>query len=91
MEKLTSRDEAEVDDFDLQPAGAGAAVVFNVAGRSELAILDLATLRLTPVPDLPGEIVGGLFYENYLGGAGLMAGAVFGRLAGASAARHANS
>ncbi|HYL88224.1 MAG TPA: FAD-dependent tricarballylate dehydrogenase TcuA [Burkholderiales bacterium] len=34
-----------------------------------------------------GEIVGGLFYENYLGGAGLMAGAVFGRLAGASAAR----
>ncbi|HWI38553.1 MAG TPA: FAD-dependent tricarballylate dehydrogenase TcuA [Burkholderiales bacterium] len=33
-----------------------------------------------------GEIVGGLFYENYLGGAGLMAGAVFGRLAGASAA-----
>jgi tricarballylate dehydrogenase len=36
-----------------------------------------------------GEIVGGLFYENYLGGAGLMAGAVFGRLAGASAAVHA--
>jgi tricarballylate dehydrogenase len=33
-----------------------------------------------------GEIVGGLFYENYLGGAGLMAGSVFGRLAGASAA-----
>jgi tricarballylate dehydrogenase len=32
-----------------------------------------------------GEIVGGLFYENYLGGAGLMAGAVFGRIAGASA------
>ncbi len=64
MEKLTSRDEAEVDDFDLQPAGAGAAVVFNVAGRSELAILDLATLRLTPVPDLPGEIVGGLGYAE---------------------------
>ena len=36
-----------------------------------------------------GEIVGGLFYENYLGGAGLMAGAVFGRIAGASAARRA--
>ena len=34
-----------------------------------------------------GEIVGGLFYENYLGGAGLMAGAVFGRIAGASAAQ----
>ena len=36
-----------------------------------------------------GEMVGGLFYENYLGGAGLMSGAVFGRIAGSSAARRA--
>ena len=33
-----------------------------------------------------GELLGGLFYHNYPGGAGLMAGAVFGRLAGESAA-----
>jgi tricarballylate dehydrogenase len=33
-----------------------------------------------------GELVGGLFYHNYPGGSGLAAGAVFGRLAGASAA-----
>ena len=33
-----------------------------------------------------GELVGGLFYYNYPGGSGLMSGAVFGRLAGASAA-----
>jgi tricarballylate dehydrogenase len=33
-----------------------------------------------------GELVGGLFYNNYPGGTGLMAGAVFGRIAGASAA-----
>jgi hypothetical protein len=33
-----------------------------------------------------GEMIGGLFYFNYPGGTGLMAGAVFGRLAGASAA-----
>ncbi|MEA2638803.1 MAG: tricarballylate dehydrogenase [Chloroflexota bacterium] len=33
-----------------------------------------------------GELVGGLFYYNYAGGSGLMAGAVFGRLAGMSAA-----
>jgi tricarballylate dehydrogenase len=32
-----------------------------------------------------GELVGGLFYFNYPGGTGLMAGAVFGRLAGGSA------
>lgn len=33
-----------------------------------------------------GELVGGLFSGNYPGGSGLTAGAVFGRLAGASAA-----
>jgi tricarballylate dehydrogenase len=32
-----------------------------------------------------GELVGGLFYFNYPGGAGLTAGAVFGRIAGTSA------
>lgn len=31
-------------------------------------------------------MVGGIFYENYPGGSGLMSGAVFGRLAGAAAA-----
>jgi tricarballylate dehydrogenase len=36
-----------------------------------------------------GEIVGGLFYYNYPGGSGLMAGAVFGRLAGKGAAEEA--
>jgi tricarballylate dehydrogenase len=43
-----------------------------------------------PIPGLfaCGELVGGLFYFNYPGGAGLTAGAVFGRLAGSEAARH---
>ena len=42
-----------------------------------------------PVPGLyaAGELVGGLFYHNYAGGAGLMAGAVFGKIAGTSAAQ----
>jgi tricarballylate dehydrogenase len=41
-----------------------------------------------PIPGLfaAGELVGGLFYHNYPGGAGLMAGSVFGRIAGRSAA-----
>jgi len=34
-----------------------------------------------------GELVGGLFYFNYPGGTGLMSGAVFGKIAGGSAAR----
>jgi tricarballylate dehydrogenase len=44
---------------------------------------------LAPIPGLyaAGEMIGGLFYENYPGGSGLTAGAVFGRIAGGSAAR----
>ena len=41
-----------------------------------------------PIPGLyaAGEMVGGLFYFNYPSGTGLVSGAVFGRLAGTSAA-----
>ena len=44
-----------------------------------------------PIPGLfaAGELVGGIFYFNYPGGTGLMNGAVFGRIAGRSAAQHA--
>ena len=38
-----------------------------------------------------GELVGGLFYFNYPGGTGLMSGAVFGKIAGASAAQAAKA
>jgi tricarballylate dehydrogenase len=43
---------------------------------------------LRPIPGLyaAGELVGGLFYHNYPGGTGLMSGAVFGKIAGSSAA-----
>jgi tricarballylate dehydrogenase len=46
-----------------------------------------------PIPGLyaAGELVGGLFYYNYPGGTGLMAGATFGRLAGLAAAKRAKS
>jgi tricarballylate dehydrogenase len=47
---------------------------------------------LTPIPGLfaAGEMVGGLFYDNYPGGSGLTAGAVFGRIAGDAAAGDAS-
>ena len=38
-----------------------------------------------------GEMVGGLFYFNYPGGTGLMAGSVFGKIAGDSAGRRAKT
>jgi tricarballylate dehydrogenase len=36
-----------------------------------------------------GELVGGLFYFNYPGGTGLIAGSVFGKIAGTSAGQRA--
>src|SRR5882672_9029412 len=44
-----------------------------------------------PIPGLfaAGELVGGIFYFNYPGGSGLTNGAVFGKIAGASAAKAA--
>ena len=43
--------------------------------------------QLIPGLFAAGELVGGLFYFNYPGGTGLTAGAVFGRIAGSSAAK----
>ncbi len=43
-----------------------------------------------PIPGLfaAGELVGGIFYNNYPGGTGLINGAVFGKIAGKSAAEY---
>ncbi len=50
-------------------------------------------VHLHQIPGLycAGEMVGGLFYFNYPSGTGLVSGAVFGRLAGASAGKAAKT
>lgn len=62
-------------------------ITFTFGGlkiNNQAEVLDLVD---RPIPGLyaAGELVGGLFYQNYPGGTGLMNGAVFGRLAGTSA------
>jgi tricarballylate dehydrogenase len=46
-----------------------------------------------PLPGLYacGEMVGGLFYDNYPAGTGLVSGATFGRIAGRNAAKLAQA
>ena len=66
-------------------------VTFTFGGlhiRTDTAVLDEES---TPIPGLYacGELVGGIFYFNYPGGSGLTSGAVFGRIAGRSAAEFA--
>ena len=53
-------------------------------------VLDIAD-RAIPGLYAAGELIGGLFYFNYPGSSGLMAGSVFGRIAGREAAAHARS
>ena len=54
------------------------------------AVLDTGGQRI-PGLFAAGELVGGIFYGNYLGGAGLMSGSVFGRQAGKSASEFARA
>jgi tricarballylate dehydrogenase len=66
------------------------AITFTYGGLridTDARVLDQ---RDQPIPGLhaAGECVGGLFYENYPGGSGLMSGAVFGYRAGKAAAKY---
>jgi tricarballylate dehydrogenase len=73
--------------------GVTCGITFTFGGlRIDTAarVLDTAD---TPIAGLfaAGELVGGLFYNNYPGGTGLMSGSVFGKTAGESAAAFAKS
>ena len=63
-------------------------ITFTFGGLRIDAAAQVLDTDLQPIPGLyaAGELVGGLFYFNYPGGTGLMSGAVFGRIAGTSAA-----
>jgi tricarballylate dehydrogenase len=79
----------EVPPFEAYSVGAGVTFTFGgVKTNPKSCVLDMEDM---PIPGLyaAGELVGGLFYFNYPGGGGLMAGAVFGRNAGDEAANYA--
>jgi dipeptidyl aminopeptidase/acylaminoacyl peptidase len=64
LETIAGRDDADLADARITRDGKTAALLWNVAGKSELAFLDLATLQATPGPALPGGIVGGLAFSE---------------------------
>ena len=61
---LAQRPDAEVGSFALDDAGTTAAILWNVAGRSELELMDLKTGRTTARPKLPAEIAGGMDFSK---------------------------
>jgi dipeptidyl aminopeptidase/acylaminoacyl peptidase len=64
IELLAARDDAVLESFDLNDQGTMAALVWNVAGRSELEFFDLVTKSLRPAPALPVEIISGLSFSK---------------------------
>jgi tricarballylate dehydrogenase len=77
--------------YHAYPATGG--ITFTFGGVRIGPQAEVISLRWKPLPGLfaCGEMVGGLFHGNYPGGSGLMSGAVFGRIAGASAAAHVSA
>jgi tricarballylate dehydrogenase len=78
-----------IDEPPFEAYGVTCGLTFTFGGlriTTDGAVVDL---DFRPIPGLyaAGELVGGLFYFNYPGGSGLTSGAVFGRIAGSSAAR----
>ncbi|MEM1248186.1 MAG: S9 family peptidase [Acidobacteriota bacterium] len=63
FELLAERDDAELGAFAVDPRDKRVALVWNVAGRSELEILDLATTERRPIA-LGVDLIGGLSWAT---------------------------
>lgn len=53
---LAQRSDAEAEDAELSEAGDRAALIWNAAGRSELAFLDTTTGKVRPGPAPPADL-----------------------------------
>jgi len=77
-----------IDEGPFEAYAVTCGITFTFGGLRIALDGQVLDTDMRPIPGLyaAGELVGGLFYHNYPGGTGLMAGAVFGRNAGQSAA-----
>ncbi|MBI3664701.1 MAG: S9 family peptidase [Acidobacteria bacterium] len=64
IEVIAGRDDAELEEFEVTEDGRTAALLWNVAGHSELAFLDLATRKPTAGPKLPVELAYSLTFSK---------------------------
>ena len=63
FELIAERGDAELEGLAVSRDGATAAILWNAAGKSQLALVDLATGASTPVA-LPDDIAGGLAFSR---------------------------
>jgi len=64
QEVIAGRNDADLSTFALTEDGKTAALLWNVAGESRLSFLELATLKETPGPALPGALASGLEFSK---------------------------
>lgn len=78
-----------IDEGPFEAYGVTCGITFTFGGLKINTQSEVQDILSQSIPGLfaAGELVGGLFYFNYPGGAGLMAGSVFGKIAGEHAAR----
>ncbi len=82
-----------IDEPPFEAYAVTCGVTFTFGGvkiTTEGEVVDTSG-RTIPGLFAAGEMVGGIFYHNYPGASGLTSGAVFGRLAGGSAATYAKA
>ena len=80
-----------IDTPPYEAYGVTCGITFTYGGPKITPNAEVVDVEEQPISGLyaAGELVGGIFYFNIPGGCGLMNGAVFGRVAGENAARHA--
>lgn len=61
---VRAREDAELQEFALSHAEDVIALVWNIAGRNELELYNLATHEQLPVPEIPAEIIGDLHFSE---------------------------
>lgn len=78
-----------IDSGPFEAYGVTCGITFTFGGLKINTRSEVQDIMSQSIPGLyaAGELVGGLFYFNYPGGAGLMAGSVFGKIAGKNAAK----
>jgi len=78
-----------IDEPPFEAYAVTCGVTFTFGGLRISQKGEVMDVDLHPIKGLyaAGEIVGGIFYNNYPGGSGLMSGAVFGKIAGENAAQ----
>ena len=91
IDKTNWANTIEKPPFEAYSVGCG--ITFTFGGLKIDTATHVLDIEDAPIPGLyaAGELVGGLYYFNYPGSTGLMAGSVFGRIAGREAAAHAKA